>query len=229
METTPEQTKPWSAAQAYCLAIICLLVGIITGYLVHPPPPTKAATTQEMQQIAGSAPSMVQVPPEQAGPQQVAPEQLKQMADSQAAPLLEQLKTRPNDKALLEQVAANYFAAHQFETAAMYYERSVAVKADAKILTRLASAYYFTGDADKAIGALNRALLIDPKYADALFNLGMIQWRAKANPKAAVESWERLLKTNPNHPRREQVKEQIASVKRQMSIAPGTKTDRPGM
>jgi cytochrome c-type biogenesis protein CcmH/NrfG len=60
---------------------------------------------------------------------------------------------------------------------------------------------------------LNRALEVDPKSANALFNLGMLNWKVKKDPQAAIQDWELLLKNNPNHPKRAQVESLIAKVK----------------
>ena len=68
------------------------------------------------------------------------PGHMQQMADKQAAPLLEKLKSDPNNSALLSQVGAIYHTTHQFKQAADYYDR--ALQADPKnvaIRTKLAS------------------------------------------------------------------------------------------
>jgi cytochrome c-type biogenesis protein CcmH/NrfG len=125
-------------------------------------------------------------------------EAMKQMADKQAAPLLEKLKSNPNDSALLVQVGAIYHSTHQFQQAANYY--SQAVNADPKNVatrTKLASSLYRKGDVDGAIEQLNKALTYDPKDANALFDLGMIKLQGKGDNKGALQAWQRLLKTNP--------------------------------
>jgi cytochrome c-type biogenesis protein CcmH/NrfG len=76
---------------------------------------------------------------------------------------------------------------------------------------------------------LNRALQLDPKFASALFNLGMLKWQVQGDVKGAIASWEKLVKTNPNHPQVEQVKKMIARAKEHEKIPAGTKTDKPAM
>jgi len=216
MNERNEPSKLWSNAQAYTFAVICLVLGILVGYLVHPPKAAVAKVPQPPPAMGamGTMPT---------------PEQLKHMADKKAEPLLAALQKQPNDPALLTKVAETYLVAQQFQTAETYYERAAASRPDAKTLTQLASSYYYGGDADKAIATLDRALQVDPKYPDALFNLGTIQWRAKADPKAAIAAWEKLLKTNPHHPKRAQVEEAIARAKQHLNIPPGTKTDKPAL
>jgi cytochrome c-type biogenesis protein CcmH/NrfG len=120
------------------------------------------------------------------------------MADMQAAPLLEKLKSNPNDSSLLVQVGAIYHTTHRFKEAADYYSRALNIDPrNVTIRTKLASSLYRNGDVDGAIAQLNRALSYDPKDANALFDLGMIKLQGKSDPRGALADWQRLLKTNP--------------------------------
>jgi len=221
MGTTTEVATKWTSRQAYLLAILCLLIGIPVGYLLHAP-----ATRS----VSAPSPSMQQVPPPNApaSAQQVTPQQLAHMADKQAEPLLAQLKTNPNDATLLLNIGNIYLAAQQPKEAQTYYERSLAVKAtDANALTQLATSYYNQGDADKAMVTLQRAIKVDPNFANALFNLGWIKWREKADAKGAIILWEKLLKSNPDHPKRPQVERLIAQAKQHLSMPEEKKNDKP--
>jgi len=224
MDTTPKAGTKWNGKQAYALAVVCLLVGIPVGYLLRAPSTGSVNTPPQ---------SVQQAPPANAVtgyPGQVTPERLAHMADKQAEPLLAELKEHPNDTSLLAKLGDTYLAAQQFQSAQKYYERSLAVKAvDPAVLTQLASSYYYLGDADKAIAALQRALEIDPGYANALYNLGMMRWQVKSDPKGAIAAWEKLLKMNPNHPKRAQVERMIARAKQHLNVPPGTKTDKPAL
>jgi len=221
MGTTTEVATKWTSSQAYLLAILCLLIGIPVGYLLHPPATgSVSAPAQIMQQPSpASAPAI---------PQTVTPQQLAHMADKQVEPLLAQLKTNPKDASLLLNVGNIYLAARQPKEAQSYYERSLAVKAaDANVLTQLATSYYNQGDSDKAMLTLQHALKVDPSFANALFNLGWIKWREKADAKGAIILWEKLLKSNPDHPKRAQVEQLIAQAKQHLSMPEEKKTDQP--
>jgi cytochrome c-type biogenesis protein CcmH/NrfG len=76
---------------------------------------------------------------------------------------------------------------------------------------------------------LNRALQVDPKYPNALYDLGMLKWKDQGDVKGAVEYWQRLLKTNPNYPGRAEVEQMIARAKEHAKMPAGTKTDKPAM
>jgi tetratricopeptide (TPR) repeat protein len=216
MEATSKQPKLWSATQAYVLSIICLLAGAAAGYLLHAPASPPADVAQVSQQKQHAAPN-------QSGPP--TPEQLKQMADKAVEPLLAELQKTPKNQELLDKISATYLATQQYQSAVEYGERSVAVKATAPALTQLASAYFFAGSGDKAIATLKQALQVDPNYADAMFNLGKLQWQVNSDPKAAIALWEKLLKTHPDHPKRAEVEREIANAKQHSELPPGTKAD----
>jgi len=196
---TPESLQ---AAHVYRAAVVCLLLGLALGYGLRRFEPLPVATTPPSSARASSphVPSL---------------DQMKKMADAQAAPLLEKLKASPADSALLVRLGAIYHSSHQFKQAAAYYDR--AVQADPKnvaLRTRLASSLYRGGDVDGAIAQLNQALTYDPRDANSLFNLGMIRLDAKGDGKGALAAWQRLLKSNPqlSAERKAQVQKLMADV-----------------
>jgi len=176
------------------MALICLVVGLATGYLFRgsqspavPAPP--AANSQ-----ASAQPSA----PAGMGGQMPTLERMKQMADKQAAPLDEKLKGDPNNRNLLIQAGNIYKAAHQFKEAAGYYGKALQVDPkNVGIRTEMASCLYFNGDVDGALSQLQQALHDDPKDVNALFNIGMIKWQGKKDGKGALAAWQQLLKSNP--------------------------------
>jgi cytochrome c-type biogenesis protein CcmH/NrfG len=218
------ENKGWSSIQVYTLSAICLLAGVSGGYLFRGSKASQAAVPAAVQTQSGN--SAGALPPNASQP---SADDMKRMAEKQVAPLLEQLKSNPNDADTLAKVAHFYMAAGQYGEAVTYYEKATAVKPTPNGYTELSIAYYNNGAGDKAIDALNRALKIDPKFANALFDLGVLKWQAQGDTKGAVECWETLLKTNPNHPRRAEVEKLIAEVKKHANMAPGTKTDKPSM
>jgi superkiller protein 3 len=162
-------------------------------------------------------------------PDQITPDQLKRMVDKQVAPLLETLSKNPKDTDTLTKVGAYYFAGRQFEDSAKYYEMAANIKPSAAAWTKLGNAQYYGGSGDKAIASLNKALQIDPKSANALYNLGMLKWQVQGDVKGAIQCWETLVNTNPHHPQVEQVKKMIAQAKEHEKVPAGTKTDKPAM
>jgi cytochrome c-type biogenesis protein CcmH/NrfG len=186
-------SRPLKATQVYAMAVICLVAGLSIGYLMR----GSQAPVSHPQSVANAKPAAppVGVP---GGGHMPSLEEMKQMADKQAAPLLEKLKSEPDNSAALIQVGAIYHTTHQFKEAAAYYEKAVQVDPkNVPTRTKLASSLYRTGDIDGAIAQLNRALSYDPKDANALFDLGMIRLQGKRDGKGALAAWQRLLKSNP--------------------------------
>jgi hypothetical protein len=86
--TSVSTQASWQAKQVYLMAAVCLVVGLIVGYLLRGssssglPATTSTSAAPTVNKSVGQMPSL---------------EQMKHMADKQAEPLLTQLKDKPND------------------------------------------------------------------------------------------------------------------------------------
>jgi cytochrome c-type biogenesis protein CcmH/NrfG len=213
---TVSKSSPWT--RVYLKAVTCLVVGLAVGYLARGSrssvlPAASVAKTSVRSGAMGGREM-----PGGAG-------HLQQMADKQAAPLLEKLKSDPNNSALLSQVGAIYHTTHQFKQAAEYYDK--ALQADPKnvaIRTKLASSLFRMGDVDGAIAQLNKALSYDPKDANALFDLGIVKLNGKQDSNGALAAWQRLLKSNP-----QLSADRKATVQKLMAAVMTTLSDQNGM
>lgn len=190
-ETAPmPQPSALQSSHVYAMAAICLLAGLGIGYLMR----SSQMAVAVPQRVAVASPHAA-LPP--GHPHSL--EELKQISDRQAAPLLEKLKSSPRDTALLTQVAALYHTTHRFNEAAGYYKQAIDIDpTNVPVRTKLAASLYRGGDVEGAIAQLNQALTYQPKDANALFNLGMIKLQGKGDSKGAVATWRQLLKTNPD-------------------------------
>lgn len=217
---TSSSTKGLNTA-SYVIAVICLGLGIFIGYLIRGGSPQQPATPTAAAQT---------IPPADMGAmqQQPTPDQMKQMADKQAEPLLASLKQNPNDPEALYKIGNVYYDTRQFADAVKYYEQSLKLKPDATdVRTDMATAYYFMGDPDHAIAEFEAVLKQNPKHANALFNEGMVKWEGKGDITGAIVAWKKLLVSNPDYPKREQVENLIAKAEAHTKMAPGTKTNKP--
>ncbi len=188
--SSPASPQTLPALQVWSMAFIFLAIGLAIGWL-FPGSTAPSASTQ-----AAAAPS----PPASAigNAHSITMQDMKQMADQQAAPLLAKLKSDPNNPALLAQLGAIYHITHQFQQAAAYYGKAVDADPDNVVLrTRLASSLFRAGDVDGALAQLNLALKQRPSDANALFDLGMIRLQGKGDGQGAVAAWQQLLKANP--------------------------------
>ena len=90
------------------------------------------------------------------------------------------------------------------------------VRPDAlNVRTDMGTAMFYQERFDDAIAEFQQVLQSDPKNAQALFNLGVTMLHGKNDPKRALEYWERMIATNPNHPQAAFVKEQIQKLNEQ--------------
>jgi tetratricopeptide (TPR) repeat protein len=196
-------TTTWTSLQAYLLAAFSLLLGVAFGYLFRgsASPAAKAATpataTQQDSQF-------------QRGQQAEAQAALAQAA----APLLEAVNKDPNDFASFVKLGDIYYDGQQYPSAIQYYEKALAIHPDnPDVRTDMGTAYWYTGNADKAIAEMETSLKYRAGHPQSLFNLGWVRWQGKGDAKGAVEAWEKLLKANPNYPQKEQVQQYIAKAK----------------
>ena len=202
-------TQGLPAKQVYGMAAGCLLLGFFVGYFFLAGPSRPSVPRP---QPAASMPSS-QAVPTGAHPK-LTLDQMKQMADVQASALIEKSKTDPKNASLLVQIAGIYQASHQFNEAASYFEKALKIDpANVSARTELASCLYYSGDADGALSQLNQALKYKPTDVNSLFNLGMIKYRGKNDPKGAIAAWQELLRTNPNLDRKPDVEKLIAEAK----------------
>jgi len=194
----------WHAWQAYVMAAICLLIGLLVGYLGRGSAPVATSVPEIPQNVqAGAAPR-----------QMLSLDNMKRMADKQAEPLLAKLQSDPDNADLLNQIGNLYRMTHQFQTAASYYNRSLqANPKNVGARTDLASCMYYQGDVDGAIAQLEKSLMYDPRHAGTLFNLGLIRWKGKGDADGAVDAWKKLLKYNPEFKDKETVEKLIAEAK----------------
>ncbi len=196
--TTASTASPsLQSTQVYAIAVFCLMLGLAIGFLSRglqsPVSPAQPVANASRPSVPRSATGGQHTPSHMPSL-----DEMRQMADKQAAPLLEKLKNDPRNSVLLMQVGAIYHTTHQFKEAAAYYGKAVEVDPrNVALHTKLASSLYRAGDVDGAIAQLNRALSYEPNDANSLFDLGMIRLQAKGDGKGALAAWQKLLKTNP--------------------------------
>lgn len=207
----------WTSTQAYVLSVICLLVGVAVGYLVRgSAPSSETETAQARANAADAAPASI------TGAQPT-PEQRRQMADTQAQPLLKQLGSNLKNAALLYQIGNLYYDAQQYPEAVKYYDQSLKIDPKATdVRTDMATAYHLMGQPDRAIQEYDAVLKIDGKHSNALFNEGMVKWQDKMDLNGAIASWKRLLEAHPDYAQRDKVEKLIAQAEQHLTMKPGS-------
>jgi|SRR5580693_1746710 cytochrome c-type biogenesis protein CcmH/NrfG len=196
----------WTGTQAYILAVFCLVLGVALGYLFRGSASPASETTVAPRANDSAASASTQA--------QVTPAQQKEMLNQSVAPLLETLKTNPDDVDTIVKVGNLYYDGQQYQEAVKYYRLAAKNQPkNADLLTDLGTSLWYTGDADGAIAEFQKALKYQPDHPGTLFNLGIVRWQGKSDPKGAVEAWEELLQKNPNYPQKQQLQEYIEKAK----------------
>ncbi|HLY41098.1 MAG TPA: hypothetical protein VKR52_07775 [Terracidiphilus sp.] len=202
----------WTRERAALLALVCLMAGMAGGWLIRglqiPADSANAAAV-----AAPEAPPSTQA---QAKPD------ARTMADMQAAPLINQLKSDPNNAGVLTSVGNLYYDAQQYAIAVDYYGRALKVKpADTSVRTDEGTAFWYMGNADAAIAEFDQALSYAPNSANTLFNRGLVKWQGKHDAAGAIADWKKLLAANPNYEQRDKVNQMLAEVQSQSAMAQG--------
>jgi tetratricopeptide (TPR) repeat protein len=215
----------WTRERAALLAVVCLLAGIAGGWSIRGSRTAAAMTVAKVSDAAFPAAKGAGGEAGQAA-QGTDSAQLKDMADTQAAPLLDKLKSDPSNADLLSSVGNLYYDAHQYPAAVDYYARTLKARpTDAAVRTDMGTAFWYMGNADRALAEFDKALGYAPNNANTLFNRGLVRWKGKTDGAGAIGDWEKLLATNPNYEGKAQVEQMLAEVRKHVADGPGTKVN----
>jgi len=213
-DTKRTQIAQWTKKQAAVLGVICLTAGIAGGWTIRAS--QNPAITGPSNAAVGFAPGTAGASPASQIPNSA---QLKAMADAQAAPLLDKLRSDPDNPGLLTSIGNSYYDAQQYPIAVDYYGRALKSRpSDAAVRTDMGTAYWYMGNADTAIAELNKALVHAPANPNALFNLGLVKWQGKKDAAGAMADWEKLLAANPNYEGRDKVEQMMAEAKQHAAV-----------
>jgi len=212
----------WTSKQALLFLTICLMAGIAGGWLIRgsrtpaQASTAKAALAQPPVSTAAASSTATQPP---------TPSRIKEMADTQAAPLLEKLKSDPKNPDLLTSVGNLYYDAQQYPIAVDYYGRVLQARpSDVSVRTDMATAYWYLGNADEAIAQFNKALTYAPNNPNTLFNLGIVKWQGKHDSAGAIADWKKLLAANPDYEQKNKVQQMLTDVEKQTASKPPAKS-----
>ena len=97
------------------------------------------------------------------------------------------MNKNPNDFDSLVKLGNLFYDGKEFPGAIQYYERALAIHPDnPDVRTDMGTAYWYTGNAEKAMAAMETSLKYRPGHPQTLFNLGWVRWQGKQDPKGAI-------------------------------------------
>lgn len=131
--------------------------------------------------------------------------------------MLGRLKSTPNDAALLVEIGNRYYDHQEWSTAVRYYRQALAVQpANVNVRTDMGTAIWYGGDAWGAVKEYKTALSYEPDYDQTLFNLGIVQWQGLHDGRAALKTWQTLLRVHPAYSDRQKVEQYMAQVRAEL-------------
>lgn len=118
--------------------------------------------------------------------------------------LEKELKNKPNDELTLFYMANEYYAAKDFETSIIFFEKSLSLCNPAnslftKILFRIIMCYYIKGDYERAIQYIKHVLSYYPGFTDAEMLRGIIRLKQMRKPEA-IRSLNKCLRMGETQP-----------------------------
>lgn len=203
----PESTITlWTVGQAYAMAVVCLLLGLAVGYLL------RGSSAAPVAQAAFATPSAQELGPAQIPGMGGMPlgQPNTDLVDKAVSPMLAALRQNPKDTVTLINIGNTYYDAKIYDKAIQYYAEALKIApGNVNARTDMATAYWYTGDADHAIAELEKSLALEPTHAQSLFNLGIVKFQGRKDSQGAIAAWQKLLQTNPNYPERQNVEQLI--------------------
>jgi len=173
-------------------------------------------TKQRAPQIVNAMPARLVLPadsgsaaasPADAQPQAAPPD------PAEVQKLQDRIKKDPKDFEALVSLGNIDFDQKNFAEAADYYKAALAIHDDLDVRTDLGTMLFYSNHYDEAMNELNKVLAIKPTHAQALFNLGVVYLHGKNDSRMALQTWQKLVDTNPDFPQIDIVKQQIQALK----------------
>jgi cytochrome c-type biogenesis protein CcmH/NrfG len=130
--------------------------------------------------------------------------------------LSQKIKQNPKDFDAIVELGNINFDQKNFNDAIDLYKKALEIRPDAlNVRTDMGTALFYQNRFDEAIAEFEISLKSNPNDAQTLFNLGVTMLHGKNDPQRALQYWQRLVDTNPNHPQAPLVREQIQKLKEQ--------------
>jgi tetratricopeptide (TPR) repeat protein len=110
-----------------------------------------------------------------------------------------EVEKNPSNMAAWLDLGNLYFDTGKIENAIEAYSKYLSQNPNnPNVWTDLGVMYRRSGNPNEAISSFEKAIEIDPRHEQARFNKGIVQFYDMGNRDAAIETWQELVKINPN-------------------------------
>ena len=110
-----------------------------------------------------------------------------------------EIENNPNNLAAWLELGNLYFDTNKFSDAIQAYSKYINLNPDnPDVWTDMGVMYRRIGNPADAISSFDKAIELNPQHEQARFNKGIVQYYDLGNREAALETWNELIKINPN-------------------------------
>lgn len=192
------------------IAMACLVLGVAVGYVISGPHGAQQPiVVTPVPQSAATAPAAPGTP----APGLVDERQVQALRDILA-------KDPRNLQALISLGNLLYDGGRYSEAITPYQQAFALDSKNVSLSTDLGTALWYSGHADEALAQYEKSLALNPTHAQTLFNRGIVFKDGKQDLPQAVQSWERLLASNPGYPERTKVEQLVEQAKQSVQGTP---------
>jgi len=132
--------------------------------------------------------------------------------------LTSKIKQDPKDFDSIVELGNFNLDQKNYDDAITLFKKALEIHPDfLSVRTDMGTAMLFLKRFDEAIATFQGSLQTAPNDAETLLYLGVAMLHGKSDPQSALQYWEKLVETNPNHPQAAFVREQIKKLKEQQS------------
>jgi tetratricopeptide (TPR) repeat protein len=110
-----------------------------------------------------------------------------------------EVEKAPDSLAAWLELGNLYFDTGKYQDAIRAYNKYLSLNpTNPDVWTDLGVMYRRSGDPAKAISSFDKAIELDPRHEQAYFNKGIVQLHDLGDREAALQTWQELIKINPN-------------------------------
>ena len=194
-------------------AVVFLVVGFFIGYITEAEfnwnSPEKMVTTSAATTAAPDA-AAAGAPAGATGGGQLPPGHPSLEAATRINALETQARQNPQDPQLPLELANLYYDQKQYDHAADWYQKALALDPkNVNARTDLGTVYFNLGRPEDALKAYEESLRVDPNHEPTMFNSIIVNLDGTHNLAAARAMYEKLHKRNPNYPGLENLKDRV--------------------